>query len=70
LSAHRVVFECVRMRDAEGARLATVELLEIAARDLDSKRAGAAGAPGLMKQRKVRADRMMTTEARRAGVAE
>jgi DNA-binding FadR family transcriptional regulator len=70
LSAHRVVFECVRMRDAEGARLATVELLEIAARDLDSKRAGVAGAPGLMKQRKVRANRMMTTEARRAGAAE
>jgi hypothetical protein len=41
------VFECVRMRDADGARLATIELLEIAARDLDSKRAGAAvGAPG------------------------
>ena len=42
LSAHRAVFECVRMRDAEGARLATVELLEIAARDLDSERAGVA----------------------------
>jgi DNA-binding FadR family transcriptional regulator len=47
LSAHKAVFECVRMRDADGARLATIELLEIAARDLDSKRAGAAvGAPG------------------------
>ena len=41
LSAHRTVFECVRMRDAEGARVATVELLEIAARDLDSKLMGA-----------------------------
>jgi hypothetical protein len=29
------------MRDAEGARVATVELLEIAARDLDSKLMGA-----------------------------
>ena len=58
LSAHKAVFECVRMRDADGARLATIELLEIAARDLDSKRAGAAvGAPGLAKSRKIRADR-------------
>ena len=40
LSAHRAVFECVRMRDGEGARLATIELLEIAARDLDSKLMG------------------------------
>jgi hypothetical protein len=40
------------MRDAEGARLATVELLEIAARDLDSKRAGTVAAPGLVKRRK------------------
>jgi GntR family transcriptional regulator, galactonate operon transcriptional repressor len=37
LSAHRAVFERLRMRDAEGARLATIELLEIAARDLDRK---------------------------------
>jgi hypothetical protein len=29
------------MRDAEGARLATIELLEIAARDLDNKLIGA-----------------------------
>jgi GntR family galactonate operon transcriptional repressor len=58
LSAHKAVFECVRMRDADGARLATIELLEIAARDLDSKRAGAAvGAPGLAKSRRIRADR-------------
>jgi DNA-binding FadR family transcriptional regulator len=58
LSAHKAVFECVRMRDADGARLATIELLEIAARDLDSKRAGAAvGAPGLAKSRKIRPDR-------------
>lgn len=28
------------MRDGEGARLATIELLEIAARDLDSKLMG------------------------------
>jgi hypothetical protein len=39
------VFECVRMRDADGARLATIELLEIAARDLDSKRPGLRSAP-------------------------
>jgi DNA-binding FadR family transcriptional regulator len=41
LAAHRAVFECVRMRDAEGARAATVELLALAARDLDSKVKGA-----------------------------
>ena len=40
LSAHQAVFECVRMRDAEGARLATIELLEIAARDLGNKLTG------------------------------
>ena len=56
LSAHREVFECVRMRDAEGARAATAELLEIAARDLDRKLTGAApGAAGLTKRRKARA---------------
>ena len=66
LSAHRAVFECVRMRDAEGARLATIELLEIAARDLDRKRAGAVGPPRLAKSRKVRADRMAATAARAA----
>ena len=54
------------MRDAEGARAATVELLEIAARDLDRKRAGAIGPPRLAKSRKVRADRMATTAARAA----
>jgi GntR family transcriptional regulator, galactonate operon transcriptional repressor len=70
LSAHRAVFECVRMRDAEGARLATIELLEIAARDLDGKRAGAVGAPGLAKSRTIRADKMTTVAARRAGTAE
>ena len=70
LSAHRAVFECVRMRDADGARLATIELLEIAARDLDSKRAAAAvGAPGLAKSRRIRADRMTTAAARRTGSA-
>lgn len=35
--AHRGVFECVHLRNAEGARAATVELLGVAARDLDSK---------------------------------
>jgi len=71
LSAHKAVFECVRMRDADGARLATIELLEIAARDLHSKWAGAAvGAPGLAKSRKIRADRMTTAAARRTGAAE
>lgn len=40
LAAHRVVFECVRMRDADGARAATVELLGLAARDLDRKAIG------------------------------
>ena len=71
LSAHKAVFECVRMRDADGARLATIELLEIAARDLDSKRAGAAvGAPGLAKSRTIRADKTTTVASRRAGTAE
>ena len=57
------------MRDADGARLATIELLEIAARDLDGKRAGAAvGAPGLAKSRKIRADRMTTAAARRTAL--
>ena len=70
LSAHKAVFKCVRMRDADGARLATIELLEIAARDLDSKRAGAAVvAPGLAKSRKIRADRMTPAAARRTGAA-
>jgi hypothetical protein len=51
--------------------LATIELLEIAARDLDSKRAGAAvGAPGLAKSRTIRADKMTTVASRRAGTAE
>ena len=55
LSAHRAVFERLRMRDAEGARLATIELLEIAARDLNRKRTEAAvGAPGPAKRRKSR----------------
>ncbi|MGH6798366.1 MAG: FadR/GntR family transcriptional regulator, partial [Roseiarcus sp.] len=64
LSAHQAVFECVRMRDADGARLATIELLEIAARDLDRKLTGAAvSAPG--PARKVRAD-LTTAVARGA----
>ena len=57
------------MRDADGARLATIELLEIAARDLDSKRTGAGGPPRLAKSRKIQADRMATTVARAAGGA-
>jgi DNA-binding FadR family transcriptional regulator len=40
LAAHRAVFECVRMRDAEGARAATIDLLGVAARDLDRKLTG------------------------------
>jgi DNA-binding FadR family transcriptional regulator len=70
LSAHRAVFECVRMRDADGARLATVELLEIAARDLDRKTAAVAVSALGLKQRKVRADQMMRAVAPRARVAE
>jgi len=38
LAAHRAVFECVRMRDADGARAATIDLLDVAARDLNLKR--------------------------------
>jgi DNA-binding FadR family transcriptional regulator len=40
LAAHRAVFECVRMRDADGARAATIDLLAVAARDLDRKLTG------------------------------
>ena len=64
----------VRMRPharRRGRAPGDVELLEIAARDLDSKRAGAAGRRQVStKQRKIRADRMTTAEARRAGAAE
>ena len=57
LSAHRAVLECVRMRDADGARAATVALLAIAARDLDAKRAGAhVSAPGPARSRKIPTD--------------
>jgi GntR family galactonate operon transcriptional repressor len=60
LSAHRAVLECVRMRDADGARAATVALLAIAARDLDAKRAGAhVSAPGPATSRKVPTTRMV-----------
>ena len=60
LSAHRAVLECVRMRDADGARAATVALLAIAARDLDAKRAGAhVSAPGPATSRKLPATRMV-----------
>ena len=41
LAAHRAVFECVRLRDVEGARAAIIDLLDVAARDLDDKSAGA-----------------------------
>lgn len=40
LAAHRAVFECIRMRDVEGARAATIDLLAVAARDLDRKLTG------------------------------
>jgi len=40
LAAHKQVFECVRLRDSEGARKAAIELLDIAATDLDHKRLG------------------------------
>jgi len=46
LAAHRAVFECLRMRDVEGARRTMVELLAIAARDLDRK-ASPSPSPGL-----------------------
>ena len=60
LSAHRAVLECVRMRDADGARAATVALLAIAARDLDAKRTGAhVSAPGPATSRKVPTTRMV-----------
>ena len=66
LSAHRAVLECVRMRDADGTRAATVALLAIAARDLDAKRAGAhVSAPA--RSRKLQGDRM-TPAARDAAL--
>jgi len=37
LATHKQVFECVRLRDAKGAREAAIELLNIAATDLDRK---------------------------------
>jgi DNA-binding FadR family transcriptional regulator len=54
LAAHRAVFECVRMRDADGARDATIELLDIAARDLDRKAPDTIGAQHSAKPRSVR----------------
>jgi DNA-binding FadR family transcriptional regulator len=38
LAAHKAVLECIRLRDAWGARTATISLLDIAANDLDQKR--------------------------------
>jgi GntR family transcriptional regulator, galactonate operon transcriptional repressor len=71
LSAHRAVFERLRMRDAEGARLATIELLAIAARDLDRKPTGAAvGAPGPAKRRGVGASRTSAAGVRGAALPE
>lgn len=52
LAAHRVVYERIRMRDAEGARAATVELLGLAARDLDRKAIGDADVAGAPPRRK------------------
>lgn len=40
LAAHKGVLECVRLRDADGARAAITGLLDIAASDLDQKRLG------------------------------
>jgi DNA-binding FadR family transcriptional regulator len=37
LAAHKAVLECIRLRDAGGARAAIVALLDIAASDLDQK---------------------------------
>ena len=42
LAAHRAVFDCIRMRDADGARAATIDLLGFAARDLNRKAIDAA----------------------------
>jgi hypothetical protein len=36
LAAHRAVLECIRVRDADGAGAATIDLLGFAARDLGS----------------------------------
>jgi GntR family transcriptional regulator, galactonate operon transcriptional repressor len=48
LAAHKEVLECVRLRDSERAREAAIALLDIAARDLDRKRAGSAGGVSLV----------------------
>ena len=43
LAAHKAVLECVRLRDANGARVAMIALLDIAASDLDQKKLGTNG---------------------------
>jgi GntR family transcriptional regulator, galactonate operon transcriptional repressor len=56
LAAHRAVFDCIRMRDADGARAATIDLLGVAARDLNSKAIGATDGSGPnRKQQTIRA---------------
>ena len=56
LAAHRAVLDCIRMRDADGARAATIDLLGVAARDLNSKAIHAAdGAGPNSKQQTIRA---------------
>ena len=47
LAAHKAVLECVRLRDAAGARAAAIDLLGVAGRDLDSRAAGTLEAPQL-----------------------
>ena len=37
LTAHRAILERVRMRDADGARAATIDLIGVAEHDLDMK---------------------------------
>ncbi|HVP98414.1 MAG TPA: FCD domain-containing protein [Roseiarcus sp.] len=46
LAAHKALLECVRLRDAVGARAAAIDLLGVAGRDLDSRAAGALRRPG------------------------
>ena len=55
LAAHRSILECVRMRDANGARAATIDLIGVAEHDLDMKFSAPEPPPGKAKPQSVRA---------------
>jgi DNA-binding FadR family transcriptional regulator len=55
LTAHRSILECVRMRDADGARAATIDLIGVAEHDLDMKFSAPEAPPGKAKGQSLRA---------------